>query len=360
MNSRERLTRCYFNQETDRPGVYTRTCYPWNDPTYVELRRFMEANSDLKIDWICEEYDIPGSIEQFSEPYSEDYKRETTVLHTPAGDLISTIFKSLKGMSNIHETYFIKTREDAEKYLSLPMPEVGGDVSAYFNLWEKIGDKGIIEIALLDNPAGFTATLTGSENFATMSITDRDIIHALCERHMNVIMKKIKFLFENKMGPFFDMQGEEYIVPPVHGPADFYDFNVKYDKPIIDLVHEGGGRMHIHCHGPIKKVIQGFIDMRADVLHPFETPPPGDITAAEAKSMIRDKICMEGNIQISRMYENAPEAIREETLKLINDAYDDHKGLIVSPTASPYISGKGHECFEQYKAMVDAVLSWRG
>jgi uroporphyrinogen-III decarboxylase len=117
--------------------------------------------------------------------------------------------------------------------------------------------------------------------------------------------------------------------------------------------------VHIHSHGSIKKVLQGFVDMGVDVLHPFETPSQGDLTAREAKPVIRGKICMEGNIQISNMYEHTPEEIKEETEQLIKDAFDDHKGLIVSASASPYIPGEGLNCLEQYRAMVETVLMYR-
>ena len=37
----------------------------------------------------------------------------------------------------------------------------------------------------------------------------------------------------------------------------------------------------------------------------------------------------------------------------------DHKGLIVCPTASPYVRGMGGEAFPRFKAMIDAVLKWK-
>ena len=85
----------------------------------------------------------------------------------------------------------------------------------------------------------------------------------------------------------------------------------------------------------------------------------GDITAFEAKELACNKLCLEGNIQINHMYEATPEEIRQETGLLIGDAFDDHKGLIVCPTASPYIRDKGEDCFPQIKAMVDTVLEWK-
>jgi len=118
--------------------------------------------------------------------------------------------------------------------------------------------------------------------------------------------------------------------------------------------------VHIHCHGSIKTVFQGFHDMGADVLHPFEPPPMGDITAREAKALVRGKMTLEGNLQIAHLYEHTPEQVRAETEALIADAFDDRSGLIVCPTASPYIYGAGEKCLPQYQAMLDAVLEWRG
>ena len=236
--------------------------------------------------------------------------------------------------------------------------EVSDDVSSFSDAVSQVGDSGIVDVGLGTNPGGAVAQLFGSTTFAMMSITDRDILLDLCERRTNVILNRLRFLLDEGVGPYFSMAGQEFVAPPLHGLKDFYDFNVKYDKPIIDMAHESGGRVHIHCHGSIKSVFQGFLDMGADVLHPFEPPPLGDITASEAKALARGKLCLEGNTQINRMYECSPEEIREETEALIRDAFNDHRGLIVCPTASPYIRGEGEACFPMYKAMIDTVVGW--
>ena len=51
MHSRERLRRCYFHKELDRPAVYSRTGYPAEDPSYDRLRAYLEAHSELKRSW---------------------------------------------------------------------------------------------------------------------------------------------------------------------------------------------------------------------------------------------------------------------------------------------------------------------
>jgi hypothetical protein len=86
----------------------------------------------------------------------------------------------------------------------------------------------------------------------------------------------------------------------------------------------------------------------------------GNITIKQAKKKGRGKICLEGNLQISSMYEWTPDQVASYTKKLIDEAFDDRCGLIVSPTASPYIPDAGEKCFPQYKAMVETVLESGG
>ena len=356
MTRRERLSRCYRCEETDRPAVYTRTGYPADDPTYDRLKAYMAEKSELKAGFSSGSFETHPAISSVTEPHNADFERRVDILETPKGPLRRSFLISLKGQPGMEETPFINSAEDAERYLSLPLPAPAGDASGFFKTDAAIGDAGITEVGLGMNPGGRTAELCGSENFAVMSLTDRALLHRLCERHMRILLNRVRFLAGQGVGPFFSMLGEEYIVPPLHGRKDFDDFNVRYDKPIVDAIHEAGGRVHIHCHGPIRTVFAGFLEIGADVLHPIEPPPLGDLPAAEAKALARGRLCLEGNIQIHRLYEATPEAVREETARLIDDAFDDRRGLIVSPSASPYIRGAGERCFEQYRALVETVL----
>jgi hypothetical protein len=360
MTRRERLRRCYFHEVTDRPAVYSRTAFPADDATYDHLKAYLEIHTELKAGWSVQQFESPYPVETSVEPHSEDFQRRTEVLHTPKGDLRRSFLESRHGEPGLHETFFVNSPQDAEKFLSLPLPQLHGAVDSFFGKEAAIGDGGIVDVKLGFNPGGYVAELCGSTNFALMSIEDRDVLHSLCERQMGIVLQRVKFLLDNGVGPFFSIAGQEYIVPPLHGPKDFSDFNTRYDKPIIDLIHDAGGRVHVHSHGSIKSVFPGFVEMGADVLHPFEPPPMGDILAHQAKSLARGRICLEGNIQIHRMYESTPEEIRQETAQLIHDAFDDHRGLIVCPSASPYIRGQGEKCFPQYQAMVETVLEFKG
>lgn len=359
LTSRERLRRCYFHEELDRPGVYSRTGFPEDDASYDRLKAYLLAHADLKTVWNGRAFEAPLPAEVFLEPASEDYDRQVTIVHAPAGDLRATFLLSRRGLPGMQESYFITSPEDAAIFLSLPLPAIDGDTSSFADADRRIGTRGIVDVGLGLNPAGYVAELCGSETFALMSVTDRDVLHALCARQQQILLATARFLMERQVGPYFSLLGQEFLTPPLHGPRDFDDFNVRYDWPILDLVHGAGGRMHVHSHGRIARVFAGFLALGADVLHPLEAPPMGDITAREAKALARGRICLEGNIQIADMYECPPEEIRRQTAELIEAAFDDGRGLIVSPSASPYMRGAGETCFPQYRAMIDTVLDWR-
>jgi hypothetical protein len=257
------------------------------------------------------------------------------------------------------ELPLIKSVQDARTYLSLPLPKLGGDVAGYAALQQQTGDTGLVEVALGLNPAGMTAANCGSENFAMMSATDREVVHELCQREMEIMLARIKHLLSRGVGQYWSILGQEYVVPPLHGPRDFTDFNLRYDKPIFDLIHQAGGRVHVHCHGKIKSVMALFVEMGIDILHPFEPPPMGDITASEAKAIAGGAMTLEGNLEIADLYEKSPDYIRRWTGDLIRDAFADRQGLIVCASSSPYMPGKGLVCFPQFKAMIDTVTAWR-
>ena len=360
MTPRQRLERLYRHETVDRPGVYIRPGYPAGDPTYDRLRAYVRAHTECKCWWSTRPIRSPLPVDVFTEPHSEDFERQVSVLHTRGGDLRESYLVSLKGQPGLRGEHLIKTVEDARRYLAMPPAQYGGDVSGFFAAVRDMGDAGLVQVDLVSNAAARVVGKMGSETFALWSVGQRDLLHELMRHEQRDLLAMTRHLLDAGVGPYFTVAGQEYIVPPMHGPADFHDFNVRYDAPLIEMIHEGGGLAHVHCHGAIGQVFEAFLEMGADVLHPFEPPPLGDITAAEAKARSAGRICLEGNIQIASLYEHTPEQIAAETAQLIADAFGDRRNLIVCPTASPYIRGAGEQCFANFKAMIDTVVNGSG
>ena len=151
---------------------------------------------------------------------------------------------------------------DAEKFLSQPMPKFAGGLETFRKLDAQIGDAGFAEVDLGSNPGGAVAELMGSETFAIWTLEHREILHALCRWHRDMLLGRLKYILSLGGGPYFCLGGQEFIVPPLHGPADCRDFNTQYDAPIISLIHESGGAVHVHCHGRIARVIDQLVIVR--------------------------------------------------------------------------------------------------
>jgi len=360
LTSRERLDRCFKQKEIDRPGLFIRGVgidSPSHE-SYRSLRELVMANCDLKSIYNLSEYkELQFKLKK--ESTSEDYDKFTEIISTPKGDLFRTQFYGVHGNPGYTGKHFIETLDDAEKYLSMEWNEIDFDVEKISEMDREIGDRGIVAIELGLNPAGTVAELLGSETFALWSIENRDILYQLMEKEKLLIIKNIKSLLNKKAGLYYQILGEEYITQPLHGPKDFYDFNVTYDKQIIDIIHNAGCFVHVHCHGSIKNVLHHFIEIGADVLHPIEAPPMGDTPIKFAKEILRDKVCIEGNVQIGDMYEKDEQEIIAMTKSVIADAFDDSKGLILCPTASPYVPIMSERAFKNYSALISTVLDYK-
>jgi len=329
MTSRERLRRLYCHEEMDRPAAIIRWWGFRDDPSYSELFKLMTEQADWEEPW---------------DPFH--------LIH--GGPEIDWRAVKRSGGGKDHP---LKDVNDAEQLLSMPLQEIGGDVSSYFQLERKIGDRGIAIVNLGNNPAGHVASLFGSEKFAILSVDERDMLHALMRHQQDVLLRLVDYLISKGI-VYFSIFGQEMIAPPLHGHDDFFDFNVRYDAAIAERIHASGGRLNVHCHGRLKAVMDGFPAIGADVLHCFEAAPMGDVTPAEVKNAWRGRISLEGNIQIADFYEKPPEAIRNQTQALICDCFDDHRGFAVTPTASPFMPGRGRECYPQYLAMLETVKAF--
>ena len=71
MTSRERLRRCYCHEELDRPGVYSRTGFPKNDPSYDRLKAYLQQHADLKQTWRGRAFESPDPVTTRIEPHSD-------------------------------------------------------------------------------------------------------------------------------------------------------------------------------------------------------------------------------------------------------------------------------------------------
>ena len=367
MTSRERLLAAWKKQIPDRVPIYIRgvdVLSPrWRSsvhPSYQPLIAEVDEHCDKVVFWVHDSgfyFTRPDPAQRHTRtvPVDEAHVDDHLTIDTPAGPLTSITRRSLIGEPGMITKHFIADLDDLDRFLSIPSRPAPQDPAPFFEIDRRVGDAGITLVALPHNPIGLAHTLMGSETLALWSALHRELLLALLTELARRFLDFVKSLVALGVGPLFSTLGHEVCLPPLQSPHDFRDFVVAIDQPFMDLIHDSGGMVHVHCHSNPRDVLDGFIALRTDVLHPFEAPPMGDITLRDAKAYVRGKICIEGNMQIGDLMRLTSAEIRDKTAEIIADAAEGG-GLILCPTASPYTPVLDDRQLENYRAFIHTAL----
>ena len=367
MTSRERLMAAMRREEPDRMPIYIRgvgvTSPNWREnlrhPSYLPLYEAVEKYCDWEHGWgggsgvFLSATDQVRSYSETRPSKDEDFVIHERVLETPKGPLKAASFSSTKGKPGMADEYYIKDREDAEKFLSIPYVPLKPDVSSFFSENRRIGDRGIVIVSLGADPIYWIQQIMGSELLAIWSIEERELLTEMVEMMFQRCYDFVKYLVKSGVGPVFGSAGQELATPPLLSPDDFREFVVKYDKPLIDLVHEHGGLVHVHCHGNLDAVLEDFVEMGVDCLNPIEPPPVGSLTLAEAKELINGRMTLDGGVQNGDNDLLEPDEmvkVVEETVAMGKPGGCFILGQTSSPTTWPVLSEKH---IANFKAFVE-------
>ena len=107
---------------------------------------------------------------------------------------------------------------------------------------------------------------------------------------------------------------------PMMSPDDFDRLVVAYDRPLMDICHDRGRMVAVHCHGNIRHAVKRFMEMGVDQIDPVEAMPWGDISLEEIRDITKTQITLTGNIQFSEICNSTPEKIKSRVHNIINTA----------------------------------------
>jgi len=204
----------------------------------------------------------------------------------------------------------IKDEKDLERLLSMEYSPFPMNRSRYDTAVAALGDRGVISIHL-DEAIYAVQRLCGSEMLAYLSVDNRELLSRLVLVYRDRIYEYVKSILDLGISPCFSMAGPELVLPPLMSPNDFQQFVHDADKPIGDLIHNGGGHFWVHSHGKVADFIESFIDMGVDVLNPLEPPKNGDIDMKDIIARYGRRIGWEGNIGIQEILLSPQERLRE-------------------------------------------------
>jgi len=365
MTSRQRLLTAIQRGKPDRIPIHVRGVRVW-DEGWVRSRHtsylpLIEAVRD-RCDWVAGW--SPGTglflsatrlkVEARTESLDERWDLRHTLIHTPKGPITSIYQISRIGMPGLRRKFWVESEEDLERFLSIPYEPLKPDVEGFFQLERRINERGIVMVGFSD-PIAYVHDLLGSELLALWSIERREVIRMLVRLFTDRLRQLIEYLLARGVRGVYGFSGEEYAAPPLLSPRDFHEFVTQPEREIFDLIHRHGCLVHVHCHGPMNAILEDFVEMGADCLHPIEAPPLGDMPLAEAKRRVGRQVCLEGNIQIGDIYAGETEEIKAMVAKAIEDAAEGG-GFILCPTASPHTPQLSPKTVANYLAMIETCL----
>ncbi len=277
--------------------------------------------------------------------------RRTTTLGGAGGKLTSEA-RGIPGTSAFEITKrFLTSADDVKLYLSWPYDAPVMDTSAFAALDAEVGEQGVVTHRIPD-ALGVVGENFEPEPFALCSVEEPGLIMTLLEIVAERVLIAVRRLLEGGARPIFILGGPEFATPPLFSPRTFDQYVVRFDRPLIDLIHSYGCKVIVHCHGRLDAVLERFVEMGADALHPLEAPPMGDVTPADAKRRVGSRLCIVGNLQIGDMMREPPQEIKRQVRRLREQAPN---GLIVTTSATPYEATMSPQLLANYEAALEAI-----
>jgi hypothetical protein len=369
MTPRERLLTAMRCEQPDRVPIQVRGVYPtmpgWLKDHHKSFRPLHDLVAErcdpvhpfaLERGWYFIDLDhLDRHVDTHA--VDEEWVEDVVTIDTPRGPLTQLFRRSLIGNPGYQLEHAIKDEEDLEKFLSIPAVAPRPDPSGFFETAKRTGERALVIADVGGNPIGMVHTLMGSELLAMWSVTNREGLVRLLKELRSRWEAHVAALLDAGVGPVYGTLGHEVALPPLLAPKDFQEFVVEMDLPVMRMIRDRGHLIHVHCHDKIARVLEGFVTLGINCLHPVEAPSMGDITLVEAKRRLAGKVCIEGNMQIGDLQTRTPDEIRGITRQIVEDAASGG-GLILCPTASPFWPTIPPTILENYRAFVETGLKY--
>ncbi len=291
----------------------------------ISYQRFLEAG---------EEY-----IEALPpEPVGPGRTRQTTVLHTPKGELVWSYDRDegIETNWDIHRP--IQSPEDVEKMLSVPYRFNRPDPAEFepFRRHRRQMGGDCIAGAGVNSMVAMLCGMLPFQLLLEWVLTEPGLIKALADAWLERTAEKVDFLLAQGVGPFWHFNGVERASPPMMGPRQWEELVVPYDGEIMRRIkaRDGDAIIHVHCHGKVGTLLGSFMEMGVDSTDPVEPPPQGDIALAEAKRRVAGRMTLYGTIEFVDMESCTPDQIEQKVRRAIEDGGKAH--TVLFPSATPH------------------------
>lgn len=250
--------------------------------------------------------------------------------------------------------HFCKSIDDAAALFEAGYENAICETKSLFTNLDELGDRGLPWVTI-PSPVMTVCRVFDPQDFLLFSALYKNEIMKFMEIVYERTRQALVRLLDMGAGPIIRFGGAEHATPPMMSPDDFDRLVYDYDKPLMDICHEMGCLVAVHCHGNIKHAVKRFMDMGVDQIDPVEALPWGDISLDEVRKITNEQITLTGNIQFSEITDSSPDAIKKRVRDIIKTAGPER--LIISMTGTPPERITRRQ-FDNYNSMIDTVIEY--
>lgn len=261
--------------------------------------------------------------------------RAVRTLDTPRGPLTSVTRRDPGVVTTWTLKHFIETREDVERFLSIPYAFHPPGIDAIRRLEAAVGDRGVLNFSVGD-PLGNVVGLCDFAFFVETALADPGIVREMLDRASRYLADLVDALGAAFRDACFRFWGPEYCGAPLMNPrVHFRDLVVERVGPLVDRVHATGNLAVLHCHGRLDALLEPILETGCDVLEPLEVLPvtTADVTLADVRRRVGGRLCLAGGMQAVDLDTGTPELVRARVRRIAAEA--GTVGTIVLPTSTP-------------------------
>ena len=155
----------------------------------------------------------------------------------------------------------------------------------------------------------------------------------------NLSESDLKRLLE-RMAPLkktlvFTTAGPELAMPPLMSPGIVAKVVTPFETPLVEMIHQYGYPVLLHCHGRIRQALEEFLRCGFDATEPLEPPPQGDLALADARVAAGGRISFLGYVQDQDLHWDTPEHTRAK-VTAIAQAVGSQTGFAAMTTCTPF------------------------
>lgn len=232
---------------------------------------------------------------------------------------------------------WIETEEEFAAFLTLDSLQPAlPDIESVRTKEEQIGKHGL-PYAEVSDPFGVVSEMFPTDLFYIKTINDRKRIEKLLFLTGQRILKSIECLCRDTHKPFIlRMIGSEKAVPPFMSRNDFLQFEGPFYREVAGIASKYEIPAAFHCHGPVRDILSDVWSMGYSFVEPFEPPPRGNLTIAEALELAAGRGVVFGGVDDVLLSTGSAEEVRDAVERCLVESKESGQPFILSQSATPF------------------------